>query len=300
MRYYRFKTFVTSYYFPKVQKGEEFLYGLYSPYRGKLSRLCWSLFKKVSLVRYLSSVKEENLPFPYQTIKDILGKDAVLSFNMGSPGVEQKISILGYDKRKHSPFFAKFSQKDAAKKLTRNEVRVYQLLGKTELTPKLLDYKICDDYACLKAEFIKGTRPKNKEMNGEILKLCLKLKDYRLSDTSTGGNELFHCLSHGDFCPWNVLEYKNKMKLIDWELADERPLGFDLFTWITQVSLLFYPSKDLLVAIDENKAYIEEYFKEFHIENYLPYLKAFAKERSIYEESKGFHDRAVKFKNLCV
>lgn len=287
MRYYRFKTFTTCYYFPKVQKEQEFLYGLYSAYGGLLSKFYWTLFQKFSFVRTLTSIQKEKLPFPYHTIKEILGKDTVLSFNMGSPGVEQKISILGYDNRSHLPFFAKFSQKEAAKKLTKNEIKVYQLLENTELTPKLLDYEISDDYVCLKAEFVKGMRPKGKEMNSRILKLCLKLKDYSLEDSSTGNNELLHCLSHGDFCPWNMLVDNNNIKLIDWELASERPLGFDLFTYITQVSILFNPEQPLLHVIDENMEYINRYFEQCNVKDYIPYLSFFAKEKAEYEKGKG-------------
>lgn len=180
MNYFRFKTFTTSYYFPKLSKDRTYMYGLYSAYGGKLSKIYWSLFKKCYLVRQLTSVNESNLPFPYQTIKACLGENTSLAFNMGSPGVEQKISILGYDNELKLPFFAKFSQKESAKILTLNEIKIYQLLNNTRLTPKLLHYQITDNYVCLKAEYIKGERPINRELSQQIVDLCLGLKDFHI------------------------------------------------------------------------------------------------------------------------
>lgn len=155
MKYYRFKTFTTSYYFPHLDSSLQYMYGLYSPYGGRLSKIYWWLFKHSSVVRSLTSVNEKDLEFPYSKIKASDGNDTLMSFNMGSPSVEQKISILGYDKTLDIPFFAKFSEKPRAKKLTKNEIRIYRMLDGTGLTPKLLQSVDTDDYVYLKAEFIK-------------------------------------------------------------------------------------------------------------------------------------------------
>ena len=47
----------------------------------------------------------------YSKIKASDGNDTLMSFNMGSPGVEQKISILGYDKTLDIPFFCQILRK---------------------------------------------------------------------------------------------------------------------------------------------------------------------------------------------
>lgn len=298
MRFYRFKTFTTSYYFPKLTKDKEYMYGLYSAYGGKLSKIYWHLFKRFPIVRILSSVSDKKLPLPYSVIKECLGENTLLAFNMGSPGVEQKISILGYDNEKNIPFFAKFSQKPAAKVLTKNEIKVYNLLKDSDLTPKLLDYRTADDYVCMKAEYVKGQRPDSKEINSDIVKLCLQLKDFHLENNMSQNDGLVYCLSHGDFCPWNILVDNGKLRLIDWELAKERPLGFDLFTYIYQVSILFNPEKDLLYVIDEKNDYIKEYFNTCGVNDYLPYLKAFAKEKAEYMHDKGYYNIYEKYRKL--
>lgn len=298
MKYFRFKTFTTSYYFPKLSSSFLYMYGLYSPYGGMMSKIYWALFRNIRLVRLLSSIDESKLNFPYTKIKAADGSDTLMSFNMGSPGVEQKISILGYDKTLNIPFFAKFSEKPRAKKLTKNEIRIYRMLDGTGLTPKLLQAVDTDEYVYLKAEFIKGSRPKSRKMTDEVLQLCLPLSEYHLTDKDVDENGLKMSLSHGDFCPWNVLVSEGTIRLIDWELATDRTLGYDLFTYICQVSILFEPDKDLLLAIDESMEYVKAYFSTLGISDYMPYLKAFAEQKWMYEESKENIKLSQKYKAL--
>ena len=299
MKYYRFKTFTTSYYFPHLDSSLQYMYGLYSPYGGRLSKIYWWLFQHSSFVRSLTSVNEKDLEFPYSKIKVTDGNDTLMSFNMGSPGVEQKISILGYDKTLDIPFFAKFSQKPRAMALTRNEVLVYRLLDGTGLTPRLLKSVDTEDYVYLKAEYINGIRPKSRNISHEILHLCLPLASRHLTEQRTDANGLKMGLSHGDFCPWNVLVSNDQIRLIDWELAADRTLGYDLFTYICQVAILFEPEKQLLLAIDDNMRYVKEYFSSFGITDYKPYLKAFAMQKWEYEEGKGNTRLSEKYKELA-
>lgn len=299
MKLYRFKTFTTSYYFPHLDSSLQYMYGLYSPYGGRLSKIYWWLFQHSSVVRSLTSVNEKDLEFPYSKIKASDGNDTLMSFNMGSPGVEQKISILGYDKTLDIPFFAKFSEKPRAKKLTKNEIRIYRMLNGTGLTPKLLQAVDTDDYVYLKAEFIKGSRPKSRKMTDEVLQLCLPLSKYHLTDKNVDENGLKMSLSHGDFCPWNVLVSEGSIRLIDWELAADRTLGYDLFTYICQVAILFEPEKQLLLAIDDNMRFVKEYFSSFGITDYKPYLKAFAMQKWEYEVGKGNTRLSEKYKELA-
>lgn len=295
MKFYKFKTFTTSYYFPKLDSDQHYMYNLYSAYGGRLSKLYWWLFRHSSAVRNMNKIEITDLPFPYLRIKQLAGERCSMSFNMGSPGVEQKISILGYDKDKCTPFFAKYSEKTKAQELTRNEVKVYRQLSDTGLVPKLLGFEDTDDYVFLKAEYIKGNRPESKEVTDKVVHLALNIANYHMAPRD---KNLLTCLSHGDFCPWNVLVNGDNWRLIDWELAAERPLGFDLFTWITQVSLLFEPDRNLNDSIQKHHNYITQYFKVFQIEDYQPYLFAFAKEKAVYEKSKGNYNRALKFEEL--
>ena len=296
MKLYRFRTYTTSYYFPETIKEARFLYGLYSPFGGILSRIYWYLFKNIKIVRCLSVVDTDDVCFPYRKIMDVDGTNSVLSFNMGSPGVEQKISILGWNKRNESSFFAKFSQKPRAIELTKNEIAVYKLLSETKLVPSLLKEEVGNDYAFIKTEYIRGKRPKSLYLTNDIMLLSLNLKDYHLTSNHTNKNGLKVALSHGDFCPWNMLECDGKIRLVDWELAADRTLGYDIFTYIVQTSLLLCPNKNLKDAIKEHENIVKRYFHLLDVENYQPYLYEFIRERSEYERSKGNDDRAVR---LC-
>lgn len=298
MRLYRFKTFTTTYYFPRITKETIFLYGLYSPFSGILSKIYWNLFQKSNIIRSITSIYSNKVNFPYEKIREVEGCNSIMAFNMGSPGAEQKISILGFDNNHKIPFFAKFSQKPRAIELTKNEIAVYKLLSNTKLVPLLYKEEICNNYAFLKCEYIKGRRPKNIELTKEIIQLSITLNEYHLTNYQTDNNGLKTALSHGDFCPWNMLEYNGNIRLIDWELAADRPLGHDIFTYIVQTSLLLTPNKKLHIAIKEKENIIKDYFNTFGINNYIPYLQSFVRTRLEYEVSKGYNDRALRLNEI--
>lgn len=294
MKLYRFKTFRTSYYFPKMTNELRYMYGLYAAYGGKLSKIYWWLFRHCSVVRELNMVDTTNVPFPYKRIVELNGKECLMAFNMGTPGVELKISILGYEDG--TPFFAKYSEKLAARQLTKNEVMIYRMLDKTGLTPVLLGSYEGEDCCWLKAEYVKGDHPDARALTDDIVDLALSLASYHLGNASKG--ELKTCLSHGDFCPWNMLVSDGKIRLIDWEVAKERPLGFDLFTFICQVSALFEPERLLMDVIKEKEPSIKWYFSSLRVSDYKPYLHAFAKEKTEYEAGKGNEPLYKKYKEL--
>lgn len=277
MTYYRFSTFTTAYYFPEIEdRDATFLYGLYSPYGGKLSRWYWRLFKQSHLVRLLTSVSDNRLPFPYKQIRDLTGEEAMLSFNMGSPGKEQKISMLGYVTQTKQKFFAKFAQKPDAMRLSRHEIEVLRLLNDSKLVPQLLDSKIANDYVYLQTECVHGRRPYDTLLNNNVVDLLITLSSFHYPDSTNQTTDLCTCLSHGDFCPWNMLvQPDNSLRMIDWEMADERILGYDLFTWLLNVAGLVTGKIPFYHIIEKNRKSIMRYFNALQISDYTPYLKAY-------------------------
>ena len=287
MKLYRFKTFTTSYYFPGIDSSLNFMYGLYSAYGSKLSKCCWWIFRHSRLVRNLFRCEVSELPFPYTLIRELDGNNCVMAFNMGSPGVEQKLSMLGYDYTEDQPFFAKFSQSEIARHLTINEINIYRLLVGTGLTPKLYMAIENEQYVYLKAEYVSGKRPRLTSVTPQVIDICLLLSQYHLTDEKKNSEGLALTLSHGDFCPWNMLERKSYIRLVDWELAKDRPLGYDLFTYVFQVPFLLTPEKPIPTIFEESKEYFEMYFKQMGVNNYIPYLKSFAKNKYEYETYKN-------------
>ena len=277
MTYYRFSTFTTAYYFPEIEdRDATFLYGLYSPYGGKLSRWYWRLFKQSHLVRLLTSVSDNRLPFPYKQIRDLTGEEAMLSFNMGSPGKEQKISMLGYVPQTKQKFFAKYAQKPDAMRLSRHEIEVLRLLNDSKLVPQLLDSKIANDYVYLQTECVQGRRPYDTLLNNNVVDLLITLSSFHYPDSTNQTADLCTCLSHGDFCPWNMMvQPDNSLRMIDWEMADERILGYDLFTWLLNVAGIVTGKIPLYHIIEKNRKYIMRYFNALLITDYTPYLKTY-------------------------
>lgn len=222
-------------------------------------------------VRALSSIDESRLDFPYRKIMDMCPENALVSFNLGTPGDEQKISMLGYIPEENKSFFAKYSIKDKAKALSRNEIRVLRELEGKNLSPALLNVKDNGEEVFFVTSRVCGRAYFSFDLSDQILDILISLGSIKLEDDAT--NELETCLSHGDFCPWNMLQDSTEIRLIDWEMATNRPLGYDLFLFIIHTRLVMgADERRILVLLKENVDYILKYFNEFNISDYRPYL----------------------------
>lgn len=283
MRLFKFTTHNTSYYFPEITEDTRFLFNLYNPYSLKV-KIYWLLWKSVRAIRNLDGVEDSNISeFPLNMIQELVGGNSVMSYTMGTPGSEQKISILGYTYSNQLPFFAKFSQKARAKELSKNEIQSIEKLQTTSFVPRLYSKTITDSYVFFKTEFVEGRKLPYLILSDEVYSLLIKINKYGLTNT----HGLINSLSHGDFCPWNILKNKQDLKLIDWEMADIRPLGFDLFTYIFQTTFLFSPETSVATIIKKNKTYVDTYFHEFGIPDFTPYLQWFAEKKVEYETHKS-------------
>lgn len=285
MTFYRFKTFKSSYYFPPLTPDSRFIYSLYGNYGGRCAHLLWWLFCHVSLFRYLFQVKDTAIE-GLSLLRSLLGDKAVFGVNTGTLGPDQKMSVLGYypadseDINRHTKFFAKLSISERAKALTRNEIKVYQLLAETGLVPALYSFKDTKEYVFMKCECIPGAHVQSEMVQSQVMSILkvLKNKHYSSSPDSifvTDGEKeisLKTCFSHMDFCPWNMLSVNGNLHVIDWEMSSEKPLGFDLFTYLLQTSFLIDNTYSGMELIDIHRSWIEEYFagEDWHI-----YLKAF-------------------------
>lgn len=270
MNLYRFKTFRTKYYFPSIVKGQEFLYSLYSPY-GFGARVYWWLFRHFSIVRILNRVDSCNQDFPYNRIIGLMPKGCILSFNLGTPGDEQKISMLGLE-MDGKRFFAKYSEKPDAMALSKHEIDVLTSLNENIITPELLDYKIEDGFCFFRTSYVEGKTLSDLCLNNEIVDLSVSISKIHIASSD---NALLTGLSHGDFTPWNMLVKDGVYRMIDWEMANERPLGYDLFHFIYQVGRLFSPNELFIDRINTNKVYIERYFNAFDIDDWHSYYEDF-------------------------
>lgn len=275
MTLYSFKTFRTSYFFPRMTKELEYMYGLYPSYGGRLSRIYWWLFRRCSLVRALNACDGEKAGFPYTQIVALEGKGSLMAFNLGTPGPEQKISILGYDQREQQPFFAKYSEKPGAMAFTKNEAATLQMLKGTGLAPDLLEIIERDNCVWMRTSCVRGEHLKSTALTEDVVDLALSLSRYHLAADDADPDGLKTCLSHGDFCPWNMLIEDGGLKLIDWEMAAERPLGYDIFKYVCQCARLFTPERKYEDVMADNEAMISRYFSSLCVEDWKPYAKHF-------------------------
>ncbi len=289
---YRFRTFRTSYYFPNRNLETDFLYSIYHPYGGRLSKVYWWLFRHFYIVRLLNLVVNANHRFPHSHITSLMPSGTIASFNMGTPGKEQKISILGLEPCGRR-FFAKYSTRPRPIQMSLNEIKVLKALDGTGLAPTLFDYKTESEYVFFRTSYVDGTPLTDIGISDRITDLAISLSSYHI-ECLKSNDGLKYCLSHGDFTPWNMLIVNNKYQLIDWELAAERPLGYDLFLYISH----FIDGKCLKDVYENAKKHIERYFAFHQIKEWQPYLMAFAKIKASSEYEKGEPERAAFYEQI--
>lgn len=278
MTFYRFKTFKSTYYFPPLTPDSRFIYSLYGNYGGRLARLLWWLFLHISLFRSLFHVREKEIE-GMSLLRSLLGDNAIFGVNMGTIGPDQKMSVLGYYTTASkvtyaSKFFAKLAISERAKALSRNEIKVYQALADTGHVPALYAYQDTDDYVFLKCECFTGGHVPVDADHDQVMSILKKLKDLHYE-----GDSAQTCFAHMDFCPWNMLSVNGKLRVIDWEMAAEMPLGFDLFTYLLQTSFLIDKTQTGRAVIEKHRAWIDEYFEgeEWHtcLQQFVDYKVAF-------------------------
>jgi hypothetical protein len=246
-------------------------------------KIFWWLWRNFSVVRKRFAVGR--LPeTPFSQIVGLEGKQSPMSFGMGTPASEQKIAILGYETSENRRFFAKYSTKPAAIRLSNNETEVLERWQSSGLTPRLFDKKSTANFVFFKTEYIEGKRFRHLALTDAVTDLAIKINSLDLAkDEKTG---LLSSLSHGDFCPWNILETAVGLRLIDWEMAANRTVGYDLFTCIFQTAALFQPDFLPEKVLKINSKQINRYFQHFEITDFTQYLLRFAETKFSYEKEK--------------
>lgn len=213
--------------------------------------------------------------FPYNKIMALCPKGSTMSFNMGTPSEEQKISMLGLDAN-GSRFFAKYSVLPVARQLSENEIQVLSALKGMGISPELYSSSVTDEAIFFTTSCVDGKNPNDKTLNKDVWWLLDMLSKHHLP-TDRDFGDLQTCLSHGDFTPWNMMVEKGKYRLIDWEMAAERPLGFDIFTYSLRQEMLTL-NKSASDIVENHREEFDAYFAKFGITDWSSYLKWYANE----------------------
>jgi len=255
---------------------------LYSP-MSRAARFIWNLVKQYRFIRVWFTIKRNRLSDTVQTIlKAIQVTDRdLLQINCGTPGADQKLTLLLHRKNGETSFF-KIAQSKRSIQLVENEYSVLLKLNGKCNSPTVKSYGAKNGFLFLETTYIAAHKYNSIPLTEAVFELLIKISSFQLDRSE----KLLNCFSHGDFCPWNILYKDTIIYCIDWELAGEYSLGYDLFTYIFQTSFLLNPGKSSGILWEENKEYIHRYFEHFGVNDPITYLSFFVKKKMEYEEEK--------------
>ncbi|MDQ3193097.1 MAG: phosphotransferase [Bacteroidota bacterium] len=247
----------------------------------------WFLWKNFSLIRKLCRTNEPEIIFPFERINKYCPKTSILAFNKGTPGPEQKITILGIDIKTQEEFFIKYAESAIARANVQNEAYILQQLSHLDFVPKLKVVIENSEYTLIKTNVLHGNRTSQYNLDKKLLNVLLEFTTLNVVSQKKFETGLNTCFSHGDFCPWNIMINDGKIIVYDWEMAGNYPFGYDLFTYIFQMAFLISPKKGIDSLLQQNLNLIQEYFNYLEILKWNPYLLAFAQVKLQLETKKN-------------
>ncbi len=257
-------------------------YFLYSPLSYS-TKIFWGLLLISNFFRLLFTCNQNSLPIEIKKIIKILDlKDASFQVKRGTHGPDQKITLVRHSRSKTT--FFKIGSTERGIELIKKEFDVLNGLKGRFNAPNTLNFYFKDGFQFMETDYIIAPKVKSIMMNEFVY-------DYIVNITSFNFNSqgiYYKSFNHGDCCPWNFLQLdENNVLLIDWELAGDYILGYDLFTFIFQPPYLLTPSKSNEAIIGSNINWIRRFFNHFNVENCKDYLNIFVNSKLEYETKKG-------------
>ena len=284
MCYFYFNPLNPQYFFPDTFEKYPLLLNFYKPYNRKGSIMWW--LWNFRFIRKFYKIDNLGPIIPEQLIRMYCGENNILAFNIGKQGPEQKITVLGIDNVLNNEFFMKFAQTALSMSNVQNESTILKYLSHLDFVPKIMDHVSSTKFELLKTSILQGERCSNFKVSTQLLDILLQLSAQKITPIKNYQSEVDTCFAHGDFCPWNLMKSDGKIQVFDWELAGNYPIGYDLFTFIFQTSFLLQPRENINKIILKNKPEIDLYFRAMRINNWKPYLIAFAKLKYSLEVAK--------------
>ncbi len=295
MSYICFHPLKLQYFFPERFSHFPSFLSFYKPYTFA-GQFAWWLWRRSGLLRNFCRVEDIEKYVPEKIIRNILGEDTLLSFNLGTPGPEQKITVLGIDNGRK--FFMKFAESSTARVNVKNEGNILEQLRHLDFVPQILQRQSGENFEALTTSLFEGERYPAAPLNEEIFALLLQLRKIKIDAPVHHADNLHSSFAHGDFCPWNLIKSDSRIKAFDWEMAGIYPEGYDLFYYIFQTSFLLTPKKIIPKIIYENRFFIDYFFAELSIDNWQPYLKEFARIKIDFENKKRHQILAPRYSEL--
>lgn len=179
-------------------------------------------------------------------LAEMLGPKIEFAAWLGAPGQERKFTVGAFARGSGRALaFAKVSTISGrgSRGAVQRETAVLQALRDTDLAgigPNVLAAGEFDGVQILVTEPIPGRPlPSNAPPDEARIELSRALADLPLSVLGEPRTVAGY-VNHGDFVPWNcVVSNDGSLRLIDWEFASVRPLGWDLCHHEVQRHCLF-------------------------------------------------------------
>ncbi len=277
MKYYYYNPFSRQYYFPEGFDNYPVFSTFYKAYKFN-ARLFWKMWRNSSFVRNLFYTNHAENILPINQISKYVSAGSVVAYNLGTKGIEQKITALSIDTITHETFFIKYATSTIAIANVLNEAAVLKQLSALSFVPELILSAHEDQlFTLIKTTVLAGDKMEHHLLNKQLLDILFTLSKQHVKSHRNYKSDLLNCFAHGDFCPWNMVVNDGEIKLFDWELAGQYPLGYDLFTYIFQYQFLVKEIKRFDKVLKENEFIIQQYFDYFEIDDWTPYLQEFAK-----------------------
>jgi len=298
MKYFFFNPFSKQYLFPKDFNKHTIFATFYQPYT-LAGTIIWYVWRFIPLLRNISSTKKIDNFIPKQYLQKYVPNGTVMAFNRGTKGIEQKITILGISPSENKPFFIKLAVTPSACENIANEGAVLKQLSHLSFVPALLQLVVEQDFTLIKTSVITGNRMSIKPIDHALIKILHIIANQDIYTKKSYPTELRSSFAHGDFCPWNMMEEGNKIKIYDWEMGGIYPLGYDLFTYIFQVEFLICKNNRFEHLLDFNANLTNLYFEKWVITDWKPYLLAFANIKVELESKKDNQKMWFNYKKLA-
>jgi hypothetical protein len=237
----------------------------------------WRIWRNSSIFRNLFYTDQPENILPIKQISKYISSESILAFNLGTTGIEQKITVLGFDTSTKTTFFIKYATSKVSRYNVSNEGDVLQQISHLPFIPKLQLYvKDEKEFTLIKTSVLKGNKMKQQPLNMQILSILFTLSTLNIISSRNYESDLQNCFAHGDLTPWNMLDDEGVIGLFDWEMAGQYPLGYDLFTYIFQFEFLVKEKMRFEFLLNKNFETINQYFNNFQIADWIPYLQEFS------------------------
>lgn len=277
MRYYYFNPFTKQYYFPEGFHNYPIFSTFYKPYKF-MTRVLWKSWRTSALFRNLYTTNEPEKFLPIENVKKYVSPSSILAFNMGKPGNGHNVNVLSVDTETNEMYFIKYATSDAASKNVLHEGIILEQLSHLPFVPKLQLYANEKGmYTLIKTNVFQGSTMRHEPHSKQIMELLFTLAEQYVESNIRYNSDLRTCFAHGDFCPWNMFCCQGTVKIFDWEMAGQYPLGYDLFTYLFQYEFLVNQEMQFFLILEKNEDVIEHYFRHFEIDDWVPYLYEFSR-----------------------